>query len=169
MRSDGSLKMEMGRTCGLVVGAALFSGILAGGNFTRMFIEMPAWKKVGAVQWAEFSRHADLGTGLVIYPVLAIGGALLALGSAIAFHFDRGAPHSAVIPIYLMLALLLGGLLTTVYAAPYMLTLRSIGDDPQAVRQAFEGFDRWGAIRGAMQMIAFPVNLWALVAVFKAS
>jgi hypothetical protein len=156
-------------TRALVMAASLFNGIMAGGNFIRLFVEMPAWRQVGPVAWASFSRHADLGAGLLIYPMLAIGGAVLMLAAAIVFHFDRGAPHSAALPIYLSLALVVGGLATTRFAAPYMLSLRTIGDDPAALRAAFEGFDRWGTIRGVMQMLAFPMNLWALVAVHRSS
>lgn len=111
----------------LVVAATLFGGIMAGLNFDRLFVEVPAWRKIGAVGWAAFSRNADLGAGKVIYPVVAIGGALLMLSAAIAFHFDRGAPRSAAIPIYLALAPVIGGLLVTLNAAPYMLSLESRG------------------------------------------
>ena len=156
-------------THSLVAAACLFNGLMAGGNFIRLFVEMPAWRQVGPVAWAAFSRHADLGTGLVIYPVVAIGGALLMLAAAIVFHFDRGAPRSAALPIYLSLALVIGGLAITRLAAPYMLSLRTTGDDPAALSAAFEGFDRWGTIRGVMQMLAFPVNLWGVVAVLRAS
>jgi hypothetical protein len=69
--------------------AILFSGALAGGNIDRAFVAMPAWQQIGAVAWADFSRHADLGNGLILYPVEAIGAALLSLIAAIGFHFDK--------------------------------------------------------------------------------
>ena len=45
----------------VLVLAILLSGLLAGGDIDRAFVAMPAWQQVGAVAWAEFSRHADLG------------------------------------------------------------------------------------------------------------
>jgi len=35
-----------------------------------------AWRKVGPEAWAAFSREADLGTGLVVYPLLGVGAPL---------------------------------------------------------------------------------------------
>jgi hypothetical protein len=51
-------------------------------------------EKVGPVAWAEFSRHADLGNGLVLYPLEAFGGFLFTLAAAVSFYFDR---YSAIL------------------------------------------------------------------------
>jgi hypothetical protein len=56
----------------LLIAAAFVSGLLAGGNIDRAFVAMPAWQEVGATNWAEFSRHADLGNGMWLYPIEAI-------------------------------------------------------------------------------------------------
>jgi hypothetical protein len=97
----------------------------------------------------------------------AIGGAVLTLGAAIAFHFDTSAPPSASGPIYAAVGLVIGGLLTTVLAAPKMLFLKRIGDDPAAAERAFAGFARWGNVRAVFQVLAFAANVWALVAVLR--
>jgi hypothetical protein len=59
---------------------------------------MPAWRYVGA--WATYSRKADLGHGLIWYPLVAIGGASLTIAAALAFHSDKTAPRSAAVPMY---------------------------------------------------------------------
>ena len=59
-----------------------------------------------------------------------------------------------------------GGLLATIAAAPKMLSLRRIDDDT-GLQTAFRGFDRWGFLRGILQVLAFGANLWALVAILK--
>jgi hypothetical protein len=79
----------------LLILATLISGLLAGGNVDRAFVAMPAGQQVGAIAWAEFSRHADLGNGLVVYPIEAFAGALLTLAAAITFHRDRNASPAA--------------------------------------------------------------------------
>src|ERR1041385_3277950 len=109
--------------------ATAFSGALAGADIDRALVAMPAWQQTGAVAWANFSRHADLGNGLILYPVEAIGGALLILASAIAFHIDRTARRPALLPVYAALLFAAGGLALTFKAAPIMLGIRSI-DDP---------------------------------------
>lgn len=149
-------------TKGLLLAATVLGGLLAGGNFVRMFIEMPAWHAVGAGGWAAFSRHADLGHGLLLYPLLAIGAAALTLAAAVSFRLDADAPAAAAIPIYLGALLVIAGLALTGFAAPQMLSLRAIGDDPPRVQAAFDAFEYWGNLRGIVQMLAFGANAWAL-------
>jgi hypothetical protein len=66
------------------------------------------------------------------------------------------------VPIYAAVVLVVGGLLATIQAAPIMLSLREIGDDPAALQRAFEGFNWWGKVRAVFQVLAFGANLWAL-------
>ncbi len=155
----------MSLTSVLILAATVFDGLLAGMNVDRALVQMPAWRQVGARAWAAYSRHADLGNGLFLYPFEAIGGALLTIAAAIAFQFDAGIPRAAAIPIYLSLALALGGLAATILAAPKMLSLRRISDSQAVLQQAFDGFERWGDVRGIFQVLAFGANLWALVSV----
>jgi hypothetical protein len=96
---------------GLIVAATVFAGLLAGANVDRVVVQMLAWRKVGTRSWAEYSRHADLGNGLILYPLEAIGGAILAVAVAIVFHFDAVVPRSAATPIYLAAVCVLGGYL----------------------------------------------------------
>jgi hypothetical protein len=151
-------------TCGLITAATIFNGVLAGGNIDRALVQMPAWRKVGARAWAAYSRHADLENGFYLYPTEAIGGALFTIAAAVSFRFDVTAPAPAALPVYLSVALVIGGLLATVKAAPLMMSLRCV-DDILALQKAFDGFRRWGNMRGAFQILAFLANVWALVAV----
>ena len=151
-------------TCGLITAAIIFNGVLAGGNIDRGLVQMPAWHKVGARAWAAYSRHADLENGFYLYPTEAIGGALFTIAAAVSFRFDITAPAMASLPVYLSVALVIGGLLATVKAAPLMMSLRR-DDDILALQKAFDGFRRWGNMRGAFQILAFLANVWALVAV----
>src|SRR5690348_14970760 len=104
-----------------LVAATFVGGLLAGGNVDRAIVAMPAWQQVGVSSWADFSRHADLGNGLVLYPLEAIGGALLLLSAIICFRFERIGFERARVPLLAALALSLGGLALTLKAAPVML------------------------------------------------
>jgi hypothetical protein len=126
---------------------------------------MPAWRKVGVQAWAAYSRHADLENGFFLYPIEAIGGAVFTIAAAVSFQFDSTAPASPILPICLSVALVLAGLLATVKAAPIMMSVRRISDDTSALQKAFNGFRRWGNVRGVFQILAFLANIWALVAV----
>ena len=139
----------------LLILATLLHGFLAGGNVERALVHMPAWRKLGPRAWAAFSRQADLGNGLWLYPLEAMAGAALAVAAAIAFQFDPGAARGAVLPLYLGAALALGGLLATTQAAPKMLSQRRLSDeDSAAVQRAFEGFHFWGNVRAVLQVLA---------------
>ncbi len=145
----------------LLAFALLFSGLLAGGNVDRAVAAMPAWQIVGATGWAEFSRHADLGNGLFLYPVEAFGGALFALAAAIGFQFDRDALASVKVLLYASVVLAASGLLLTFEAAPIMLGIRDVAD-PAALARAFDGFWFWGNLRAICQVLAFVAQLVAL-------
>ena len=152
----------------LLILATLLHGFLAGGNVERALVHMPAWRTLGPRAWAAFSRRADLGNGLWLYPLEAIAGAALAVGAAIAFQFDPLAARAAALPLYLGAALTLAGLLATTQAAPRMLSLRRLSDDDTAALQrAFDGFHLWGNVRAVLQVLAFVANVWALAALAR--
>jgi hypothetical protein len=153
--------MISAKTRYLLVAATLLSGLLAGGNVDRAMVAMPAWEQVGARAWAEFSRHADLGDGVFLYPFEAIGGFLLILAAAVSFHFDRATTGRSALPLYGAVLLSAGGLLCTLKAAPIMLSIGHLSDQA-ALQQALDGFYFWGDIRGIFQVLAFFVTVWTL-------
>jgi len=151
-------------TRGLIVAATIFDAVLAGTGVDRVLVQMPAWRAVGVAGWAAYSRHADLGNGLVLYSTVAIAGCALSVAAAITVARQRAGRRPVTIPAYLAAALTVLGLLLTIKAAPFMLSLRHVGDDPMALQRAFDGFDWWGNIRSVAQIAAFVANLWSLVA-----
>jgi hypothetical protein len=160
--------MGSAMTTRLLVGAVLLGGLIAGLDMARLAVEMPAWRHVGAGAWAQFSRHADLGNGLIAFPVVAIGAALATIAALITYRMGGGSPRSAALPIHTGAVLVVLGLVTTVFAAPNMLSLRTVGNDAAAIERAFDGFEWWGGIRSVVQTLAFVANVWALVKVASA-
>ena len=149
----------------LIVGATLLDGILAGGDIDRWVVGMPAWRTVGVVAWANYSRSADLGNGLILYPALAISGTFLSLAAAVSFARQRRHANFVAIGIYAAATLALSGLVITFKAAPFMLSLRYFRNGDEALlQQAFDGFELWGGVRAVLQTMAFGANLWSLVA-----
>ncbi len=136
-------------------------------SLNRTLVEMPAWRRLGAEAWAAFSRSADLGNGEIIYPLAGIGGTMLILAAAIAFRLSPTRPWSVAIPIYGSALMAICVMLTTTQAAPIMLSLHRIGDDPAALQQAFEGFYRWDSIRAVFGTLEGCAEIWALVALLS--
>src|SRR5438105_5051199 len=91
--------------------ATLLSGLLAGADLDRALVAMPAWQTAGPEAWAVFSRNADLGNGLVLYPLEAIGGALLILVAIVAFYLGAREERGIILFLFAALALSIVGLL----------------------------------------------------------
>lgn len=140
---------------------ALVAGLLAGLDFDRTFVAMPAWQAVGAQSWAAFSRHADLGPGLVLYPVEAVAGLLLAAAAAASAWFDRRTASVGFLALLLAVLGAIGGLVTTAFAAPVMLGIATQAD-PAILGQSLDAFQFRGDIRGAFQLITFAAAVLAL-------
>jgi hypothetical protein len=116
----------------------------------------------GAEAWVQYCRHADLGTGLVAYPIEGIGTTLLLIATAISIYIDGTSRRAVTMPLYVAVALSVGGLLLTAKAAPIMLALAS----PQtaaAIQHAFDKFFFWGLyLRGSLDTLAFVSAGWSL-------
>lgn len=148
-------------TRALLVATVLVSGF-AGEILDRALVATPAWRAVGATGWAAFSRHADLGAGLVLYPAYGLGLLALAVATAVAFRLDAGRPRAAGAPIYLAAVFAVLVMASTAVAAPIMLGVPGL-HTAAALESAFDQFTLWGVyIRGAFGVLAFVCSLWAL-------
>jgi hypothetical protein len=131
------------------------SGILAGGVVDRVVVGGPAWHELGAEAWAAYSPHADLGNGVVAYPVQAIGGALLIIFAAVSNYLERDAASTTTVPLYCAVAFSFVGLMLTAKAAPIMLGLAA-PQSPSATQHAFDEFFLWGLyVRGTTVVLTF--------------
>jgi hypothetical protein len=145
--------------------AVVLGGLLAGLSIDRTLVAFPAWRHVGPEAWAAFSRHADLGRGLILYPMLGLGAPLFSITTAVSFALDTG-PATATLPVYLAAVLSGAHVIATARAAPNMLAVRR-GGDPGVLAAAFAGFERWQAIRAVLQGLTFSANVWALIALLS--
>jgi hypothetical protein len=143
--------------------ACFLSGSLAGINIDGFVVRFPAWRHLGPGAWANYSRKADLGNGVFLYPFLAIGHTLLVAAVTIAIHYRGSAEASPA--AYTATCFAIVGLLLTAQAAPIMLSLKRTRDDPLALETAFRGFVRWSLFRAVAQVLAFIATLDLLVRV----
>lgn len=148
----------------LIALATAINGLLSGLNVDAAFVKLPARRRIGAVAYATFARGNDLGNGLVVYPLLGVGAALLTvLATALAY-----AKRSRVeVLLLLSLASLLSLLHTfaTTRAAPVMLSLKDAPDDETILAAKLDRFARWHVVRATFQVLAFFVLLWVLASV----
>lgn len=150
------------RIRGLITAATALGAILAGGNVDRHLVQMPAWKRVGPVEWGKYSRQAELSkNGRAVEPSVSIGHALLTLAVAIGIWRRRRLSPLAL-PAYMAALMSIGSLLASLKAAPLSNIRKVDNEDVVAMEQTFDRCRRWGAVRGVCQILAFLGNLWSL-------
>jgi hypothetical protein len=124
----------------LITIACIAGGTLAGGNIYRYVIEVPAWRHLSITSWAAYSEHADLKNGIFLFPAQAIGTALPLLLASIIIVVRKPAFRSVALPVHCATFFSLMGLVLTLFAAPVMLNLTNLADDPETLQQAFDNF-----------------------------
>jgi hypothetical protein len=143
--------------------AVVITGLAAGLSLDRAVVAMPAWRRVGLGSWAAFTRQADLRNGLVLYPAVGVGSLACLILTVVVLNLDGVSPEAAT-PVYIATALAIPPLLVTGLAAPNILKLRR-GDEPTLLRDAFDGFEQWHAIRAVLQLLLLGAAVWALTTV----
>ena len=155
----------IGRLKLLVTAACVLSGLMAGGNIDRYLVQVPGWRHLNILYWKEYSLHTDLGNGLLVYPIEAIGSFLLLIASSIIVL--TSGLKSVTWPIYLATLFSAIGLVLTIFAAPIMLSLPTSANDPEIQQQLFNRFHFWGLLRAIAQIISFGTCVWAMGKVFS--
>ena len=146
----------------LILAATAATGLLAGVSLDKAIVQLPARYRMGVVGFAAFSKANDLGNGLIVYPVLGIGAALLTIGAALA-AFLQGTLISNAWPLYLSAIFALLHSFTTIRAAPNMLSLRQPTRDEAILTETFNRFAKWHNLRAILQLLNFVMLVWALV------
>jgi len=149
-----------------IITSIVLSGFLAGQTIDRYFVQFTAFRQLDILNWAEYSRHADLGNGIILYPIEAIGGFLFLAVSTIIVVAYRAELKSISTPIYLSFFLAAAGIFFTIFAAPVMLSVKTMGNDTALLQQAFEKFAYWSLWRGIVQLCCFFASVWAMANVF---
>jgi hypothetical protein len=146
------------------VAAVLWQGLSGSPLIVRGLIETPAWQHLGVVSWAHFSRYADLGAGLLLYPIFGIVSWVIVLATAVSFRFDRTANRAAALPVYLAALFSLAAAVTTVIAAPIIVGIMNLSEAGAGIQEGFFRFTLWGVYaRGAAFTLSFLSSVWAVV------
>jgi hypothetical protein len=145
----------------IIIGTVLF-GLLAGSAVDRGIVSFPARRRVGTIAWARYSRAADLGNGLYLYPFLAIAGALALIAALLVAVASHG-PARLLVPLAGALVAGLANLAVTIAAAPKMLKIGKTDDREELLAPLVEGFVKLSYVRVVLISLAFAMALWALV------
>src|SRR5258708_19621502 len=107
----------------LITLATAANGLLAGANTDTALVKLPARRRIGAVAYATFARGNDLGNGLVVYPLLGVGAALLTV-LATALAYIVRSPIEVLLPLSIALLLSILHTFATTRPPPVILTIK---------------------------------------------
>ncbi|HEV8190129.1 MAG TPA: hypothetical protein VGP82_01390 [Ktedonobacterales bacterium] len=147
----------------LVLVAVIPHLLLAGAGVVRLFVQLPARHRLGAVAFAKYSRAMDLGNGLYLYPLLGIGGPLatwVAFALAALWHASGG----LLLPLGIASGLAVLHSFTTTQAAPTMMRIGRAEDRSEILGPLLERFTLWSWARAILQAVTAGVLVWALLA-----
>lgn len=149
----------------LAAGAALFGGLLAGVTLNRALVELPAWRRLSFLAWAEFTRAESSGFGGVFYPALGLAALLLIIGTAVAYYFDRDKRLGRSAPIYASVVVAIAWASVTRFVlVPKLFELKTATDNALELRQIFLSVELGSAINDILHVLTFMLGLWAVVA-----
>jgi hypothetical protein len=146
----------------LVTFACFIGGLLAGGNVYRYLIEVPAWRYLNMADWGTYSRHADLGNGIFLFSFEAITSTLLLCIASVLVLRNHELFRPTNIWLHVSTLFALAGIALTFFAAPYMLNVRTMTDNPELLQQVFEHFHFWGMLRAIAQVLSFFSSVMAI-------
>jgi len=146
----------------ILIAACSVSGWLAGANIDRYIVQLPAWKYVDIVSWAEYSRHADLGNGLWLYPLEAVGTFILLVIASIIAIVNRPILKQSAPIIYAAAFFAALKIALSIFSSPVIMSLRTSGNDKQMLQNAFDMYHFWSPYNVIVQLFLFFFCLWAL-------
>jgi hypothetical protein len=145
----------------LLAVAATVNGLLAGASLDQSIEQLPARHRIGVQAYSAFSRASHLANGRFWLIPLGVGGALLTIAAAVwALRLNLLSARS--LPVFLAGGFAVAHTLTTVRAASINLTQWKAGVDETALAGILQRFERWQALRAALQLLTFVFTIWAL-------
>jgi hypothetical protein len=148
----------------LWVAAVAGNGIAAGATLDQAVKQLPARRRIGPTAYLGYVRAADLRNGLIWYPIMGIGAAVLTVAAVIAVFLVQpvGVPALAAGCAGLCTLAHAGA---TARAAPLLLTLRRGAHSEDSVVSVLDRFAVINSVRAVGIVLTLAAAIWALVIV----
>ena len=154
--------MRTSITLWLVVAATVVGGLF-GSLLDRALVATEAWRHLGVHAWADYSRHADLGPGDIVYPIGGILWWALIFAAAVAQSLDRSASTQGRTAHLPGCAVFDRCHHRHDHRRPHHAKRRFRRKRHVALQSAFNRFTLWGVyIRGVLFALTFLCTVWAL-------
>jgi hypothetical protein len=144
----------------LIAGACIITGLLAGAGADRYIVQVPAWRRVGVLNWAAYSRYAEFGNGLFFYPFEVLGSFILLFTLSAIVLMDKTRFRNIAGRIHLATFFSTIGLFFTFFTMPVMMKVQLMTNVEPVVQDAFDRFHFWGLLRAIAQFLSFCTCVW---------
>lgn len=155
--------MHLTATLWLLIASMVFNGLLTGATLDQAIKQLPARRTIGAVAYSDYSRAADLGNGLVWYPVLGVGTAVLTVVTGVV-GLSAGTSGQRTTALIAIIVGSVAHMISTALAAPTNISQRGSVGDAVALERIFNRFAKLNAARAALMVLTVAAVVWALVA-----
>jgi hypothetical protein len=149
----------------LMAASCVLTGLMAGGSVDRYIVQVPAWRHMDVLTWADYSRFAEFGNGLYLYPFEVLGSFILLFTTTTVVLMDKSRFRHIAWSVHLAAIFSTIGLVFTFFSFPIMLGIQTMGNNRAEMQAAFEKFHFWGLLRAVAQVLSFI----ACVSVFTKS
>ncbi len=141
--------------------AVVIDGLLAGASLDQSIEQLPARHWIGVRAYSAYSRASHASNGRFWLIPLGVGSFVLSVAVALwAVTLNLSAARS--LPVYLAGVLGVAHMLSTARAATINVTQWKEGIDDAVLARILQRFERWQAVRAALQFLTFVIALWAL-------
>jgi hypothetical protein len=155
--------MTLSWATGLLLAAVAANGIAAGATLDQAIKQLPARRRIGAPAYLSYVRAADMGNGLIWYPVMGVGATLVTLAAVTATLLAHPTAGQAA-AVAAAAAGTLAHTAATSRAAPTLLALRRGEHTAEATAAILDRFATINALRAAAVVATLAATTWALAA-----
>lgn len=159
--------MRVGTPLALLIASLAANGLLTGATLDQAIKQLPARRRIGVVAYSDYSRAADLGNGLIWYPVIGVGTAALSVAAG-AVGLADGASGAQAAALIALIAGSVAHMGSTALAAPTNISQRRAIGDEAALQRIFDRFARLNGVRAALMVATLGAAIWAVVASIQA-
>jgi hypothetical protein len=155
----------MSAAVALLIAAVVIVAMGATASLDQCIKQVRARHRIGVVAYSAYSRAADFHTGLPYYVPIIVGWIVLIPAAVIAGLRDGASGQRLIALVAMGAGFVAHALVTGLYAAPTLLSQRSVRpDDDAALARLFDRFALWHLVRTINDVATLAAAVWALVA-----
>lgn len=145
----------------LPLAAAAANSIAAGATLDQAIKQLPARRDVGALAYVDYIRAADLGNGLIWYPLIGIGATSLSV-AAVVVGLRAKPGRTGTLALVVLAVCTVGHIAVTSRAAPMLLLVGRREFDAGRVASILDEFAALNALRAGLMVGAVVAIFWVI-------